>query len=59
MGESDVRCREIGLQSYAVTYMVRQSVRLTRPTLWRTDDDGWEILYRQGTIAKVGPASHG
>lgn len=54
---SDFHCREIGPQSYAVTYILRQGERITRRlTLWRKDDDGWKILYHQGTIAEADSA---
>lgn len=57
---SDFRCREIGPDSYAVTYVLRQGERITRRlTLWRRDDDGWRILYHQGTIAETDSALRG
>jgi hypothetical protein len=48
---SDVRCRQLGDATYALTYRLDQDGRLTRRvTLWRRDDDGWKVLYHQGTV---------
>ena len=48
---SDVRCRALGGNTYALTYHLDQAGRLTRRlTLWRRDSDGWKALYHQGTI---------
>jgi hypothetical protein len=52
---SDVRCRELGAQTYAFTYRLDQAGRLSRRlTLWRRDPDGWKILYHQGTLIQDG-----
>ena len=48
---SEARCRQLGPETYALTYRLDQAGRLTRRlTLWRRDADGWKILYHQGTI---------
>lgn len=48
---SDARCRQLGPDTYALTYQLDQKGRLTRRlTLWRRDADGWKVLYHQGTI---------
>lgn len=48
---SDARCRELGPETYALTYRLDQAWRLTRRlTLWRRSPDGWRALYHQGTI---------
>lgn len=48
---SDAQCRQLGPDTYALTYQLDQGGRLTRRvTLWRRDPDGWKILYHQGTL---------
>jgi hypothetical protein len=48
---SDARCRQLGPETYALTYRLDQAGRLTRRlTLWRRDAGGWKILYHQGTM---------
>lgn len=48
---SDVRCRELGNQTYAFTYQLDQAGRLTRRlTLWSRESGDWKILYHQGTL---------
>lgn len=48
---SDARCRELGPDTYALTYRLDQAGRLTRRlTLWRRSPDGWKVLYHQGTM---------
>lgn len=50
---SDVRCRELGETTFALTYQLDQAGRLTRRlTLWRGDADGWKVLYHQGTLIR-------
>lgn len=47
---SDFRCQQLAADLYLLTYTLRQTARLTRrATLWRRTDDGWKILYHQGT----------
>jgi len=42
---------QLGAETYLVTYILDQNGRLTRrSTIWRRGDDGWRILYHQGTI---------
>jgi hypothetical protein len=48
---SDAKVRRLGEDTYALTYQLDQAGRLTRRiTLWREADDGWKILYHQGTV---------
>lgn len=48
---SDVRCRDLGGNTYALTYRLDQAGRLTRRlTIWRTEDGRWKAIYHQGTI---------
>lgn len=48
---SDTLCRQLGPDTYALTYRLDQAGRFTRRlTLWRRDPDGWKILYHQGTL---------
>ena len=50
---SDTQVRQLGPDTYALTYQLDQSGRLTRRlTLWRRDPAGWKILYHQGTIVR-------
>jgi hypothetical protein len=43
--------RQLGPDTYLLTYSLRQSDRLTRrSTIWQTTLAGWRILYHQGTI---------
>jgi hypothetical protein len=50
----DFHCFEIAPDNYLLTYMLIQNhQRITRrATLWRRCNDGWKILYHQGTIIK-------
>jgi hypothetical protein len=51
---SDVRCRELGADTYAFTYRLDQAGRLTRRvTIWRREPDGWKALYHQGTLIQA------
>lgn len=48
---SDVRCRDLGANTYAFTYRLDQAGRLTRRiTIWRRESDGWKAVYHQGTL---------
>jgi hypothetical protein len=50
---SEAQCRQLGPETYALTYKLDESSRLTRRlTLWRRDPDGWKILYHQGTVVQ-------
>ncbi len=48
---SDYGLRRLGPDTYLFTYTLRQGERITRrTTIWQSADDGWHILYHQGTI---------
>jgi hypothetical protein len=49
---SGFRCRKLGDDLYLATYTLLQPPsRLTRrTTIWRYEDDGWKIVFHQGTI---------
>jgi hypothetical protein len=48
---SDFHCREVGQDTYALTYTLRQEERLTRRlTIWRKVAGSWKALYHQGTL---------
>jgi hypothetical protein len=49
---SQFHCREVGVGTFLLTYLLRQGERVTRrATIWRqTSDGGWQILYHQGTV---------
>ena len=48
---TDVACRDLGNNTYAFTYQLDQDGRLSRRlTLWRKTEEGWVILYHQGTL---------
>ena len=50
----DHAVRQVGLDTYLLTYTLRQEERLTRrATIWRKGVHGWSILYHQGTIVSV------
>jgi hypothetical protein len=50
----DHAVRQLGPDTYLLTYTLRQEDRLTRrATIWRKDGHGWNILYHQGTIVSV------
>jgi hypothetical protein len=43
--------RRLGPDTYLLTYTLDQAGRRTRrSTIWRRSEDGWQILYHQGTI---------
>lgn len=43
--------RELGPETYLFTYTLDQNGRVTRrATIWRRGENGWKILYHQGTI---------
>jgi len=50
----DFRCREVGPNTYLLTYVLVQDGNRTsrRATLWRKSVDGWKILYHQGTLVE-------
>ena len=44
--------RQLGPDTYLLTYTLRQQQRVTRrATIWQRTQDGWRILYHQGTMA--------
>ena len=50
----DHQCRRLGLENsdtYLFTYTLHQGDRHTRrATIWQLTQNGWQILYHQGTI---------
>jgi len=47
----DFGLRRLGPDTYLVTYTLDQAGRRTRrATIWQSSEDGWRILYHQGTI---------
>ena len=51
---SDFQCRRLAENTYLLTYALLQDhVRLTRrATLWQKTEEGWKILYHQGTVVQ-------
>lgn len=49
---SDFLCRALAPDVYLLTYtLLQQRIRRTRRcTIWKRTDDGWKIVYHQGTI---------
>lgn len=48
---SEFHVREVGPDTYALTYKLRQDARVTRRlTIWRQMEGAWKALYHQGTI---------
>jgi hypothetical protein len=48
-------CLEIAPENYLLTYTLHQGARVTRrSTLWRRANEGWKILYHQGTVVDPG-----
>ena len=51
---SDHAIRQLGPNTYLLTYALQQGERLTRrSTIWQKANEGWRILYHQGTIASL------
>lgn len=50
----DFHCRKLGPDAYLLTYTLLQDhVRLTRrSTIWRRTDEGWKIVFHQGTVVQ-------
>jgi hypothetical protein len=47
----DHALRQLGSDTYLMTYTLRQQERITRrATIWQNSPEGWQILYHQGTI---------
>jgi hypothetical protein len=48
---SDFGVRRLGPDTFLLTYVLDQAGRPTRrATIWRRADDGWKVLYHQGTV---------
>jgi hypothetical protein len=46
--------RQLGPDTYLLTYSLRQGERLTRrSTIWERASQGWRILFHQGTIVSA------
>lgn len=46
----DFHCRELGTETYLLTYTLQQGARVTRrSTIWRRAPHGWIALFHQGT----------
>jgi hypothetical protein len=51
---SEFGLRRLGPDTYLLTYTLDQAGRRTRrSTIWQHAEDGWRILYHQGTIIAV------
>ncbi|HEX8071472.1 MAG TPA: DUF4440 domain-containing protein [Pyrinomonadaceae bacterium] len=48
----DFHCLELAPDNYLLTYtLLQDGTRLTRrATIWRRTDEGWKIVYHQGTL---------
>lgn len=47
----DFQCRELGPQTYLLTYILEQGERLSRrSTIWRRHGSDWQIVFHQGTL---------
>jgi hypothetical protein len=50
---SDFACRELGRDTYLLTYTLLQGQRKTRrATIWRRSADNWKIVFHQGTVVE-------
>jgi hypothetical protein len=48
---SEFKCRQLSLDTYLLTYLLRQDERFTRrATIWQVATRGWQIIYHQGTV---------
>jgi hypothetical protein len=48
------QCRQLGEATYLLTYTLYQGERRTRrSTIWQLRQDGWQILYHQGTVIEA------
>ncbi len=53
-GARDFYCQEVAPDLYLLTYTLLQGARVTRrATLWRRTDEGWKIVYHQGTLVSA------
>ncbi len=48
----DFQCRRLAADIYLVTYMLIQDRQreTRRATIWQRTEDGWKIMYHQGTL---------
>jgi hypothetical protein len=53
---SDFQCRRLAGDVYLLTYtLLQNNERLTRrSTIWQRTNEGWKIVYHQGTIVAEG-----
>jgi hypothetical protein len=50
---TDFHCRELAPDLYLLTYTLLQGERKTRrSTIWRRTDEGWKIVFHQGTVVQ-------
>ena len=50
----DFHCRELGSDTYLLTYTLEQGERVScRSTIWRRSGDEWVIVFHQGTLVGV------
>lgn len=50
----DFHCRELGADTYLLTHTLEQGERVSRrSTIWRRGDDGWQVVFHQGTLVAV------
>ena len=50
---SDFACRELGADTYLLTYTLLQGQRKTRrATVWRRSRAQWKIVFHQGTVVE-------
>lgn len=48
---SGFHCRELGPETFLLTYTLAQGPRLSRrATIWRRSAPGWQAVYHQGTL---------
>jgi hypothetical protein len=47
---SGFHCRQLGSDTYLLTYTLRQEQQVTRRmTVWGRSEQGWQVVYHQGT----------
>lgn len=47
----DFHCRELGPDTFLLTYTLEQGERVSRrSTIWRRDGEDWVIVFHQGTL---------
>lgn len=50
---ADFACRELGSDTYLLTYTLLQGERRTRrASIWRRCAEGWKIIFHQGTLVE-------